>query len=740
MQENFVTTLLPTVGSQESGGYWSNPSRITADDGSEASYFQGGGSPSKKLQASAFAIPSMPPGAVIDGIGINVGQTTTSWPPEISLQPLAINLPGSTTKTLVFNTELGGPTDKWGASSISRTDLVNLVVSIGATSIGGVSGSLYVDCVYLIIYWHVETPNVPADVPTRVDYKVYSNDGIYLGKLPDVTSKLAFSQDINSAGSSIEIKCGKFVENEVTSDVLLTEGGDAITTENDIDLLADSNQEILATGDSENRVLYKNGNRIKAWLYNYWYPNGKLVFSGQLNKIALSYGGDYSVALTVYSDGIDLDNYLLQPASSFSYTNDVVQTSQNASTSVNATIMGGGGKGGGPTNWVSLGQTFKTGAITRIGAIKLRVGGGGAKLIVTLKKSVNGAVLGTAYATPGTSTGDVTFYFPAPVNVTASTTYFFSVEIDMTNQPKDTTASATVYRQSTNVYADGAAYQSTNSSPAWSTSIGGDLYFITQSASLGNTTVTYTSEDPVTGMIAPALTDYNTRGGLIKARNLTAAGLSLTYSFNSSTIFEVINKALEISPVGYYSYVDLGTAEIDIANASETADFLITRGKNINTLDLVLTIENVKNNLLFSGGELGGGDNLLKKYDDALSVSRYGSRSSIKSDNRVTVTGTADAVGQTYIEENAGEQHETSVTVFNTDIDITKLTPGKTVGFRNFGSLIDGLVLQISRREYNPHSVTLTLGRLPVRMNDAIAAINLALKYQETQNNPTSPS
>lgn len=740
MQQNFEIRVLPTSGTQEAGGYWSNPSRITADDGSEASYFQGGGSPAKNLIASGFPIPTLPPGAVVDGIALNVKQVITSIPPEITVLPVALNIVGSTTKPIVFNGITGGPNEKWGKTTITQSDLNNLQVLINATSIGGISGSLYIDCVYVIVYWHIELPNAPADVPTRVDYKVFSNDGIFLGKLPDVSSRLAFSQDINSAGSSIEINCGRFIQNEIITDVLQTEASTDILTENNENILTEFNDQKIALGSSDDRVLYKNGNRIKVVLYNYWYPNGKVMFSGQVNKISLSYGGDYSVKMLVYSDGIDLDNYLLQPANSFSYTNDAVQSTQNTNTEIQATIMGGGDKNGGPNFWTSLGQTFKTGAIQRIGAIIIYATGG-TPLKVTLRNgSPTGAIMGIAYANAPSAPDQVAFYFTTPINVSQNANYFFSVEIDPTGMPKDTTRSATIYRTTANPYADGVAYRSTDTAPSWSSSIGGDLYFITQSASLGNTTVTYTSQDPITGMVAPSLADYNLKGGLITARDLTAAGISLTYAFNSSTIFEVIRKALELSPVGYYSYVDLGTAQIDIDNASTTADFVVTRGKNINKLDLILTIENISNVLLLSGGDTGGGDNLLKTYNDPISIDKYGSRTRLKSDNRVTLSATANATGLTYIEENSGEQQETSITVLNTDMDITLLTPGKTIGFRNFGQLIDSLVLQISRREYNPDSVTLTLGRLPVRMNDVIAGINLAMKYQETYNNPTSPS
>ena len=113
-----------------------------------------------------------------------------------------------------------------------------------------------------------------------------------------------------------------------------------------------------------------------------------------------------------------------------------------------------------------------------------------------------------------------------------------------------------------------------------------------------------------------------------------------------------------------------------------------------------------------------------------------------KTDNRVTNTTTANAIGDTFIAENSDETQQTSLTVLNEHIDITLLTPGKTIGFKNFGNFIDDLVLQVARREgnYNDGIAILTLGRLPVRMNDQVEQINRQLLNEQTINNPTAPS
>lgn len=153
-----------------------------------------------------------------------------------------------------------------------------------------------------------------------------------------------------------------------------------------------------------------------------------------------------------------------------------------------------------------------------------------------------------------------------------------------------------------------------------------------------------------------------------------------------------------------------------------------------------MSIEQVKNYLLFTGGDTGGGTNLFQDYKDTTSQANYGIRTGAKTDNRVTLTATADAIGESFIEENANELQETTVTVLNKNIDITMLTPGKTVGFRNFGLFIDDLVLQIVRRDYSPDRVTLTLGRLPVRLNDEVQKTLRDLLNEQTVDNPTAPS
>lgn len=727
MDQHYTSTKLPTSASavpSEDGANWANPSRITADDGSSAtlSYFNGGDF-GADITGEDFDFPPLPEGAVIDGIMVTVDGSQTGC-----YGTVGVVLPGTVAKSIgTLSGNYGGSADLWGADSIDPADIPNIAVSVTTGDVSGGDGIASIDYISITLYWHIELTGTPTEVPTRVEYKVYTPEGNYLGLLPGVSSKFAFSQDINSAGSTIQITCGIYPQNETTVEAILDNNSDPILTNADLPILATRTDIIMETGDSPDDAIFKNGNRLQVWLYNSWHPNGKIMFSGQVNRVAFQYGGSAAIQLTVYSDGIDLDNYIAR-GYPFSYTNDVSQTSQDGKISVVQNIFG---------EWTFYAQTFVTGgAVDNIGAVDLMLDGV-AWVIVSILDGPNGNVLGSVgkmvSAPPNTV---VTFEFPQLIPVSPATEYTIRVTVPSNN-------SFWLYRNSTSVYANGTLYQSVYSGGSGGGSyaaIAGDMYFVTKSG-VPTTTTTYSSDDPVADMAHGILLDYNARGGRITERDFTATGLSLTYTFVVATIFDAIKKVIELSPTGYYSYIDLGTAEIDILQANyDTPDFTIVRGRDINQLDLALSIEQVKNYLLLSGGDTGGGTNLFREYKDAASSARYGIRLSTKSDNRITLTATADAIGDTFIEENADETQETSVAVLNDAMDITQLVPGKTIGFRNFGNFIDDVVLQITRRDYTTENVKLTLGRLPITMPAEIQRLNRELQMQQTIDNPSAPS
>lgn len=727
MQQNYSTTKTAGNGTNSGPGYppnasWTDPDGVTGvGDPAFIGFFEGGqDGDTLVIDQFGFDIPDF---AVIDGIAIEViGSNIGCFG--------SIGLLSDTEDVGALNQTYGGSTNLWGETAITPADVndSSFGPSVSLSDVSGGDGQAEISLVQVTVFWHIDIDVAPADVPIRVDYKVYSKDGRFLGLLPNVSSPFGFSQDKDSAGSTIEITCGYKAENTVTTDPLLTDDDEPILTDDDLEILATETEIVIAEGSSVNDAIFKNGNRIKVIEYNYWHPNGKIMFSGQVNKVGFSYGGgNSSVKLMVISDGADMNNFIAR-GFPFSYTNDVSQTSQNGYVSVIVESFGG---------WTKYGQTWRTGAgVTNVGAISLMLYCS-TDVTVSIYDAPNGNLLGSATKTLALGGPTVVeFEFSQLIEVEPETEYFMVVSVP----PGKSTR---VYRHSTSsTYANGSMYiseYSGGSGGGFFYETSGDFYFITKSGT-PTTTATYSSDDPVTEMMSGILEDYNNRGGYITERDFLATGLSLTYTFVVATVYDALRKVLELAPTGYYSYVDLGTAELDILQQSETADFTIVKGKDVNQLDIVLSIEQVKNYLLFTGGEVSPGVNLYREYQDSVSSSIYGLRTVVRADNRVTLAATADAIGDTFIEELSDEIQETSVTIPVTAMDISLLVPGKNIGFRNFGSFIDGMVLQIVRRDYNTKSVTLSLGRLPVRMNDQIQRINRGLLNEQTINNPSSPS
>lgn len=749
MIQHYTTTKIPGTAADAGGGTvaWSNVNNAKVEDGLLATCGTvgpgGGGGTPNQLKLSNFGF-KLPDGAVIDGIYMAAKVDTTGGVSGNDVDGVYLVYGSGSTNSsdtpdagIAWTTPLawithGDITSLWGrvwaASEINDS---NFGVSISSMP-GTGTATIEVDAVSITVYWHIDLEATPTDVPTRVAYKVYSRAGQYLGDLPNVSSLFGFSQDKDSAGATIDIVCGYKAENAVTVASLLTDADEIILTDDSLPILTTSTDVVIAEGASDNTAIFKNSNRIKVWVYNYWQPNGKLMFSGQVNKVGFSYvGGDSSIKLSVISDGVDLDNFIAR-GYPFNYTTDVTQNNQNGFVTV--VEDSGGGKFLG---WNRYGQTWTTGvSVTNVGAIVLKLQGT-ASVTLSVYSGPNGLLIGsTTKDVSASSATDVQFEFAQLLATAGSNKIFMAISV----APGQ---SINVYKHGTSsTYANGSMYQSSYSGGSGGGSyneISGDLYFISKYGT-PETTTTYSSNDPVTEMMSGILTDYNNRGGYITERDFLATGLSLTYTFNQATIYDALKKILELSPTGYYSYIDLGTAEIDIYQQGSTPDYTIVRGKDVNDLDIVLSIEQVKNYLMFTGGDTGGGVNLFRDYKDSESALFYGLRTVSKTDNRVTAPSTADAIGDTFIAEESDETQETKVTVPITAMDISLLIPGKNIGFRNFGNFIDNMILQVVRRDYTTKAVTLSLGHLPIRMNDQIQRINRGLLNEQTINNPTAPS
>jgi hypothetical protein len=570
-------------------------------------------------------------------------------------------------------------------------------------------------------------------------YKMYNN-GQFLGLLPNVTSEFILNQDINTAGSQITIEVGVSADTSYlpATQTITDESGLVITDELGNNLLTEGAVNIVGTGVTPS--LIRNGNKIKVIEISKYYPNGHQVFSGEIDRWEADFGlAKEGIMLLAYSDGQDMDNYLVQGSP---FVSDQTSATQNASTNIQNQY-------GGSAGYQYGGQTFTTGSsITNIGAVGLWLQGT-ATATVRLFSSVpssptNGTPIATSTVNVSQATpGLVQFAFPTPLNINPLTQYFFDVGVGVGQ-------TMNIYYNSTNPYSGGtmyiAAYGGGSGGGSWAaTPVGSittasDLYFLSYS-SAGATTAVFSSQDPTTGIAEAIMNAYKTQGGLVTYTGATidATALSLSYTFNTSTVYEGIKTILSLSPSGFYYYVDVGTSVLHFKNSSAVPDITIIKGKNIESLKFVATIENIKNLDYFSGGVVSG-SNLFKVYKDTASIALYGQRLNRSSDNRVTLTTTANAIGQSYVAENKDEQYQTEVVISDNTMDISLFKVGMIIGFRGYGSFVDTILTQVVRLAYTPNEITLTLGLLPRRVIPEFEKITRGLVAQQTVANPTSPS
>lgn len=328
-----------------------------------------------------------------------------------------------------------------------------------------------------------------------------------------------------------------------------------------------------------------------------------------------------------------------------------------------------------------------------------------------------------------------------------------------------TPAYATLIYSNSNPYASGSLKQYTGSS--WSTVTSGDMYFVTYSVG-GATTVVQNSQEPA-DIARAALDSFLTYGGSVTydGTSIDDTGTTVSYTFNTQTILECINKVLELSPKDWYYYVDIATNLLHLHLKSTTADHNLTVGKDIVSMRIEKRTEGITNAVYFRGGDTGGGVYLFKKYQDSNSIGLYGTRAVRYVDERVTNSTTADTIANKIIEANAAPEVRLTLEIADSNTssngyDIESIQVGDVVKLANTGSNSNGalydvaiydrdrydfnitqlssLYLQIVRKEYSPDTLRIICSTIPPDVSKRIEDINRNLEATQTADNPSAPS
>lgn len=170
-----------------------------------------------------------------------------------------------------------------------------------------------------------------VEVDKTYVYKVYDTEGNYLGQWTDVISDFHYSQEINTAGSSIDVVLAR--NSDIKDPVLgnMQDQTSALITSQDSQNIVITEKVADSVGPGSNVNLNYN---VDVYVYygsfgelgtegsdyigtesgltlsaQFGSPNGRIFFKGYISKYGSRYGGDENTVVTLTSHGSELDNY-----------------------------------------------------------------------------------------------------------------------------------------------------------------------------------------------------------------------------------------------------------------------------------------------------------------------------------------------------------------------------------------------------------------------------------------------
>lgn len=252
------------------------------------------------------------------------------------------------------------------------------------------------------------------------------------------------------------------------------------------------------------------------------------------------------------------------------------------------------------------------------------------------------------------------------------------------------------------------------------------------------TTVTYTTT--ALEAIAKSILDTNPGAISYSTQSIDATGVSETFTFKLNTKLEGLETIYDQTPDGWYWYVNVAENTLYLKPVSSGYDHVFMIGEHIKELRVKRSIEDLKNEVYFVGGEVGG-TVLYKKYSDAASQTAWRKGVERITDRRYKLAASMQRRADKLIGRYKNPIYTSPLTISSARYDIESIQLGQTVGFRNFDNFIDELPpLQIVSRSYTPYAVTIELGELQDRSIDMVAETEESLAVEQYDTIPNAPS
>lgn len=283
----------------------------------------------------------------------------------------------------------------------------------------------------------------------------------------------------------------------------------------------------------------------------------------------------------------------------------------------------------------------------------------------------------------------------------------------------------------------------------------------------GNTTLAYNSQDPA-NILTDVLDKFRARGGRLHytASSIQTTNTTVSYTFNTNTVRECLDKIIELCPVGWYYSIDPdGLVNLKPKSAVPIHDFLL--GKHVIGLKTYRRIEDLVNRVLFTGA---GDPALFRVYENTGSQNQYGLYEKRLVDQRVSLAATAQILSEREIETKKDPEIRSTFIIADSNgpstklgYDIESIKVGQTVRVKNLNTGVKSAslwdqalwdvdvwdqtlatsaadIIQILSVSYEPDRLIIEASsRLP-QIAKRVEDISRNLENSQTVNNPTAPS
>lgn len=286
----------------------------------------------------------------------------------------------------------------------------------------------------------------------------------------------------------------------------------------------------------------------------------------------------------------------------------------------------------------------------------------------------------------------------------------------------------------------------------------------------GATEIAHSSVSPA-DIFQDVFDEFTAAGGTpdYSVSSVDDPGTSVTYTYNTATCKEALNKVIELCPLGWYYRIDPDNIAYlqDSDIGGTTSDHIFNIGRDVVLLEPQKRVNSLVNKIYFRGGEVGGSP-FYKKYTRSGSISTYGTYAEKLIDQRVTVEATADTMADSLLDALEAPEIRTRIIVIDNNgsddglgYDIESIKVGQTAKVQGFTTQdytrwdiaewdvdvwdysvvnITAIPQQIQRITYKATHIELELSNRLPDINKRIEDINRNLVDSITLDNPTTPT